>query len=133
MAPTFRFSYTAIRVRDLDRSIAFYRDVLGLTLQGRDTFPANKGEAAYFGSEGANHPLEVNWYADDSPVAGPYREGEELDHLAFEVEDLAEALGHLEKHGHPTVLGPFHSENASWAYVTDPDGLYVELFQRKGA
>ena len=132
MAPTFRFRYTAIRARDLDRSIAFYGDVLGLPFEGRDAFPANKGEAAYFRGEGMAHPLEVNWYAEDSPVAGPYREGEELDHLAFEVADLEEALAYLDQEGHPTVLGPIESQAAVWAYVTDPDGIYVELFQRKG-
>lgn len=132
MPTTFAFAYTGIRARDLDRSIAFYRDVLGLEFLDRESFPEHRGEAAYL-KGGSDHVLEVNWYAEDSPVAGPYREGEELDHLAFAVEDLEAALRYLEERGHPTVLGPIESPAATWAYVKDPDGIYVELFERKGA
>lgn len=129
----FVFGYTAIRVRDLDRSVAFYRGILGMRLRARFPFPETRGEAAYLTTIGSNHLLEVNSYAEDSPVAGPYREGEELDHLAFEVEDLDAALDHLGRQGHPRVLGPIESRAARWAYVRDPDGIFVEVYERKGA
>jgi lactoylglutathione lyase len=129
----FALAYTAIRVRDLDRSLAFYTNVLGMRLLDRTEAPETKGVFATLKSEASPHTLEVNWYAEDSPVAGPYREGEELDHLAFAVEDLDAALAHLEARGHPKVLGPFQSAHAQWAYVTDPDGIWIELFQSRGS
>ncbi len=127
----FAFVYTGIRVRDLDRSIAFYTDVLGMELLDRTKAPETKGEFATLRSGDRKHTLEVNWYADDSPVAAPYVNGEELDHLAFHVEDLDAALAHLDEHGYPQVLHRFESENSIWAYVQDPDGIYLEFFQRK--
>lgn len=124
----FTFAYTGIRVRDLDRSIDFYTRVLGMNLEGRQGFEETRGKIAGAQSEGTKHPLEINWYAEDSPVADPYGPGEELDHLAFAVEDLDAALDYLEKEGHPKVLGPIEGTNSRWAFVKDPDGIWIELF-----
>jgi lactoylglutathione lyase len=129
----FTFAYTGIRTRDLDRSIAFYTDVLGLKLLDRTVITQNKGEFASVGNDTKGHSIEINWYADDSPVAGPFREGEELDHLAFYVEDFDAAMTYLEEQGYPRVLGPIESKSSIWAYVQDPDGIYVEVFASKHA
>ncbi len=129
----FKLAYTGIRARDLDRSIAFYTDVLGLELFDRSEISQNKGQLASVGNEAKGHSIEINWYAEDSPVAGPYREGEELDHLAFYVEDFEAARKHLEDKGYPLALGPIESKNSIWAYVRDPDGIYVEFFTSKHA
>lgn len=128
MPPKFTYTYTGIRVRDMERSIAFYRDVLGMKLWARSEMPETKGEIAALGTEGKDHVLELNWYADDSPVAEPYRDGEELDHLAFAVDDLDAALGYLAKQGCAETLRQ-EREDAVWTYVKDPDGIYIELFQ----
>ncbi|MCJ2532093.1 MAG: VOC family protein [Candidatus Thermoplasmatota archaeon] len=128
----FTFAYTGIRTQDLDRSVSFYTDVLGLELLDRTEIPQNKGEFASVGND-AKGQIEINWYADDSPVAGPYGEGEELDHLAFYVEDFEAARKHLEDKGYPLALGPIESKNSIWAYVKDPDGIYVEFFASKHA
>ncbi|MEE9236170.1 MAG: VOC family protein [Thermoplasmata archaeon] len=125
----FTFVYTGIRVRDMDRSIDFYTKVLGMKLLDRSESPENKGEFAGLKSEDSENHLEINWYADDSPVAGLYKEGEELDHLAFSVGDLDGALEYLEEKGFPLVMGPIGSKSSRWAYVKDPDGIWVELFQ----
>ncbi len=124
----FTFVYTGIRVRDLDRSIAFYSEVLGMKLLDRSKIAKTGGEAASLASEGRGHVLELNWYADDSDAAEPYRGGEELDHLAFGVEDLEAALDYLKERGHPEVLR-VETENSAWAYVKDPDGIYIELYE----
>ena len=127
----FELAYTGIRARDLDRSIAFYTEVLGLKLLDRSEISWNKGWVANVGNHPKSHSIEINWYADDSPVAGPYREGEELDHLAFYVKDFEAARKHLEDKGYPLALGPIESKNSIWAYVKDPDGIYVEFFTSK--
>ncbi len=61
-------------------------------------------------------------------MAEPYRNGEELDHLAFGVDDLDAALEHLADQGYPETLRQ-EREDAVWTYVKDPDGIYIELFQ----
>ncbi len=125
------FIYTGIRTRDLDRSLEFYTQVMGMTILDRIKAPEHKGEFAVLKSEGSPHSLEINWYDEDSPVAGPYQTGEELDHLAFHTEDLDATLAYLDGKGYPMVMGPIESEHARWAYIQDPDGIYVEIFQYK--
>lgn len=119
--PRLTFSYTGLRVRDLDRSIAFYRDVVGLRLLRRVREPAHRGEFAMLEDPRTGQTLELNWYAADSPVARPYpdTEGEELDHLGFHVPDVGAA-----------VRGPQVDGEYVVAFVKDPDGIWVELFQR---
>src|SRR6266480_3561597 len=76
-----KFTYTGIEVKDLDKSIAFYRDVVGMEYLGRGKIEATGGEVAALKSAGSEHTLELNWYPDSR-----YRGGNELDHLAFEGE-----------------------------------------------
>ncbi|MFQ6012193.1 MAG: VOC family protein [Thermoplasmata archaeon] len=127
----FTFTYTGIRVRNLDTSLEFYTKVLGMELLERIQAPETKGEFAELVSEDSENVLEINWYSEDSPVAGEYREGEELDHLAFEVNDLDAALAYLDQRGYPRVMGPLESKGARWVYVKDPDDIWIELFQTK--
>jgi lactoylglutathione lyase len=126
----FHFGYTAVRVRDMDRSIRFYTEVLGLQLDGPTYNEQTKGKYADV-SSGSGHSLELNWYPDDSPVAGPYGAGDEMDHLAFFVDDYEAAMRSLTEKGHPPVLGPFESASSIWGYVEDPDGIYLEIIAKK--
>lgn len=125
----FIFTYTGIRVQDMDRSIRFYTEVLGMELLNRGKIAETKGETAALKSKDSPQMLELNWYAEDSPVADPYCDGEELDHLGFGVDDLDDALKHLNEKGHPMVL-KCESEGGQWAYVEDPDGNWIELFEK---
>jgi hypothetical protein len=63
-----------------------------MKVQSRTKSPHNRGEFANFVTEDDKHSLEVNWYDDDSLVAGLFREGEELDRLGFEVDEFEGAL-----------------------------------------
>lgn len=125
-----RFTYTGIRVRDLDRSIDFFTRVLGMELEGRVKVRWTKGEFANLRSGNGTHWLELNWYAEGSPVAGPFREGEELDHLGFEVADLDAALETLRKEGYEPKYGSFHGGGWHVAFVPVVDGLWLDVFHR---
>ena len=57
--------------------------------------------------------------------------GEGLDHLAFGVDDLDKALNEAKSAGYPTVL-EMKSEGARWAYIEDPNGIWIELFKATG-
>ena len=123
------FTYTGIRVRDLDRAIDFFTRVLGMRLKGRHKADWTKGEFANLFSGDGKHWLELNWYAPDSPIEGPFREGDELDHLGFEVDDLDETLARLKEEGYE----PRHAyKGGGWqiAFVPVVDGLWLDLFHR---
>jgi catechol 2,3-dioxygenase-like lactoylglutathione lyase family enzyme len=124
-----RFSYTGIRVRDLDGAIEFFRNYLGMKLQSRVRTEGNKGEWASMSSKGEKHWLELNWYADDSPVAGPFREGEELDHLGFEVDDFERLLKQLNAAGYPTRIGPVRYGVWEVAFVQGFENIWLDVYR----
>src|SRR3972149_1953065 len=121
-----RFTYTGIEVRDLDQSIAFYRDVLELEDLGRHKIESTGGEVAAFKNKGSEHILELNWYPDSK-----YREGSELDHLAFECEDVEAEMQRLLKTGatmaRPVEVRPKYVVG----FVTDPNGGWLRLYRER--
>nr|MDO8133031.1 VOC family protein [Candidatus Njordarchaeum guaymaensis] len=122
----FTLRYTAIQVTDLDRALDFYLSVLGMRLITRIKVPETKGEMAIVKSDGVDHWLEINWYADQE-----YHLGDELDHIAFEVADLDEAMSELKLKGIEPVSYVRESKNSRWTYIADPDGIWIEIFQKK--
>ena len=125
-----QFFYVGIRVKDLSQSIDFYVHVLGMTLKARHKIRETKGEIAILESGDDGFQLELNYYEQESPYNAPYVVGEGLDHLAFKVDDLDEALSEAERLGHPSFLeitttGP--SAESRWAYIEDPNGIWIEL------
>src|SRR5437667_12814226 len=122
-----KFTYTGIRVKDLDASVAFYTKVLGMKDLGRSTVDETKGRSASLATEEGGFVLELNYYEKGSRFATDYVVGEELDHLAFQVEDLDKALPEAKRAGHPVVLD-MKTATSRWAYVEDPNGIWIELF-----
>lgn len=127
----YTLRYVGVQVRDMDRSIAFYRDVLGMEAMRRQKVPETGGEWAELRSRGSEQMLELNWYPEGSVhFPGPYRTGDELDHIAFECEDARRAFDELVAKGAKPGLPPF-LEGGTWlSYVVDPDGLWIELYSR---
>ncbi len=124
-----RFGYTGIRVRNLDGAIAFFTKYLGMTLRSRVKANWTKGEFANLVSKGKRHWLELNWYTDDSPVAGPFREGEELDHLGFEVDDFEGLLKKLNDAGYPTKIGPMKYGVWDVAFVQGFENIWLDIYR----
>jgi lactoylglutathione lyase len=121
-----KFLYVGMRVKSLEESIKFYTNVFGMRLSDRTKIEQTKGEVANLVSEDGGFPLELNYYQDDSPYATEYTVGEGLDHLAFLVEDIDEAIARAKKFGSREVL-EVRTEKSRWAYVEDPNGIWVEL------
>ena len=126
------FRYTGIRVRDLDRSIDFYTRVLGMHVEWRQKIRETGGAIAILKSPRGSQRLELNWY----PAKGMYkryRQGDELDHLAFHVRDV-DAFLKENKGEFKVVMKAFYEGNSRLAYVTGPDSEWIELMSpRKSA
>ena len=134
-AMNFRFIYTGIRVKNMDESIKFYTEVLGMEIaEKRERTEPTKGEGVTLKSPDSNQLLELNFYESDSPFYAPYRNGEDLDHLAFDVENLEGAISDLRKKGVEIVVEPYQiGAAAGWkeAFIKDPNGIWIEFLQRK--
>ncbi len=121
------FTYVGIRVTNLQRSIDFYTKVLGMKVKGRGKIDQTKGETVGLESEKDGFVLELNYYEKDSPFNTKYVVGEGLDHLAFRVDNLEKALEEAKNAGYRTIL-EMKADGGRWAYVEDPDGIWIELF-----
>jgi lactoylglutathione lyase len=121
----YRFYYSGIRVRNLQRSLAFYTKALGMKVSGRGTM-GHGGRWVHL--LGPSQRLELNWYPPRSRFATRYTKGEELDHLAFVVDDVKAAYEDLLRKGAKPVVPPAKAKGIE-VYVKDPDGIWIELLQ----
>lgn len=125
-----RVLHTMIRVGDLDRSIRFYTDVLGMKLLRRKDYPDGKFTLAFVGygpeSEHAVIELTHNW------DTARYELGNGFGHIALEVEDAYRACEEIKARGGKVTreAGPMRHGSTVIAFVEDPDGYKIELIQR---
>ncbi|HEY6237954.1 MAG TPA: VOC family protein [Thermoplasmata archaeon] len=117
--------YTGIRVRDLDRARRFYTEGLGLRSIRKGRMAAG-GVWEELEDPESHHLLELNFYPD----APPYREGDELDHLGFRVDHLGESIDRLVALGAKVRIPAFEDSGVRLAFLSDPDGVWLELFER---
>ncbi|HLR30743.1 MAG TPA: lactoylglutathione lyase [Paenalcaligenes sp.] len=127
-----RILHTMLRVGDLQRSIDFYTDVMGMRLLRQKEYPDGRFTLAFVGyqeeSEGAVIELTYNW--DTSS----YDLGDGYGHIAIEVEDAYAACDKIKNNGGNVVreAGPMKHGTTVIAFVEDPDGYKIELIQAKG-
>jgi lactoylglutathione lyase len=123
-----KFYYAGIRVTNVQKSIDFYTKLLGMKVAGRGKIEETKGETVSLQSEEGGFTLELNHYEKDSPFNTKYTVGEGLDHLAFKVDDLDKALDEARKAGYCVILEMKAKDGGRWAYIEDPDGIWIEVF-----
>ncbi len=123
----FKLRYAGIRVRDLQKSLDFYIKVLGMKIAHRGTMD-HGGEFVQLKSPGSEQMLELNWYPEGSRFYTKYTKGEEMDHLAFVVEDVGKAYKELIAKGAEVAVAPHEAEGTE-VYVKDPDGIWLELLE----
>jgi len=117
--------HTRYRVEDLEKTIAFYRDVLGLEEVRRST-SGRGSQLVFFKAPGSEELIEICKF-DES---GPVQVGPDLTHLAFEVEDLDAFARRAASLGYPLSDGPHRSSGGSIiAFVDAPEGYEIELIQ----
>lgn len=115
-----------VRVRDLEKSLAFYRDALGLVENRRKDYPDGRFTLVYLGAPGNREAeIELTYNYDDEDYGGARNFG----HLAFEVDNIYEICERLQKLG-ITINRP--PRDGRMAFVRSPDSISIELLQ-KGA
>lgn len=124
-----RILHTMLRVGDLDRSIQFYTEVLGMRLLRRKDYPEGKFTLAFVGyqeeSEGAVLELTHNW------GVSRYELGTGFGHVALAVDDAYDACARVTERGGKVVraAGPMKHGSTVIAFIEDPDGYRIEFIQ----
>jgi lactoylglutathione lyase len=122
-----RILHTMLRVGDLDRSIRFYTEVLGMQLLRRKDYPAGEFTLAFigYGDEAENTVLELTYNWDTSK----YELGDGFGHVAIEVDDVYRAAEAIRERGGKIIRepGPMNAGTTVIAFVEDPDGYQIEL------
>lgn len=127
-----RILHTMLRVGNLDRSIRFYTEVLGMKLLRRKDYPEGKFTLAFvgYGDESENSVIELthNWDTDAYDIGGGYG------HIALEVDDVYRATDEIKQQGGKILreAGPMNAGTTIISFVEDPDGYPIELIGAKG-
>ena len=126
-----RLLHTMLRVGDLQKSIRFYTEVLGMKLLRQKDYPDGKFTLAFvgYGDESSNSVIELtyNWGTDQ------YDLGDGFGHLAIEVEDVYQATETIRNQGGKIIrdAGPMNAGTTIIAFVEDPDGYPIELIGKR--
>ena len=119
--------HTRYRVNELERTVRFYRDVLGLAEVKRHKSPRGS-ELVFMQATGSEELIELCYFPGSEPVKCQ----PDLTHLAFEVDSLAEFEKHLAAQGLKFSDGPTTSSTGTnFAFVDAPEGYEIELIQKK--
>src|SRR5258706_13368711 len=125
MSKAKKLLHTRYRVNDLERTVSFYKDVLGLEEVRRHKSPRGS-ELAFLKAPESEELIELCHY----PASGPVQVQPDLTHLAFEVDDLEAFARELAKKGVKLSDGPTKSSSGTvFAFVDAPEGYEIELMQ----
>ena len=119
-----KYLHTMVRVSDLDTSLKFYRDALGLEVVREYEVPSGRFTLVYLAAPGdheAQIELTYNWDPED------YGSARNLGHVAYAVDDVYALCERLQSHG-VTILRP--PRDGRMAFVRSPDNISIELLQR---
>ena len=117
--------HTRYRVHDLEETVSFYKDVLGLEELRRQT-SGRGSQLVFLRAPGSDEEIEICKF-DES---GPVMIGPDLTHLAFEVDDLDKFAKHAATKGYPLSDGPHATGTVRIAFIDAPEGYEIELIER---
>ncbi|HGO7241510.1 TPA: lactoylglutathione lyase [Neisseria meningitidis] len=126
-----RLLHTMLRVGNLEKSLDFYQNVLGMKLRRRKDYPEGRFTLAFvgYGDETDSTVLELthNWDTERYDLGNAYG------HIAVEVDDAYEACERVKRQGGNVVreAGPMKHGTTVIAFVEDPDGYKIEFIQKK--
>jgi lactoylglutathione lyase len=116
--------HTRYRVHDLEKTVSFYKDVLGLKEVRRQT-SGRGSQLVFLKAPGSDEEIEICKF-DES---GPVMVGPDITHLAFEVDDLEKFAKEAAAKGYPLSDGPHSTGTGKIAFIDAPEGYEIELIQ----
>jgi len=125
-----RILHSMIRVNDLEESINFYREVLGMNILREKQYPEGKFSLAFlgYGKETENTVIELtyNWDKND------YEHGDAFGHIAIEVDDIYKVCEEIKNKGVKVIRdpGPMMGSRLLLAFIEDPNGYKIELIEK---
>ena len=122
-----RFLHTSITVRNMEESLRFYTEILGLEFERRRRIEENHAEIAFVRDPASGARVELTcWDGKDA-----FDAGEQLDHLAFETPDLDAFLAKARTAGVKVAKEPYHLKGGTsrLAFVLDPNEVWIELIE----
>ena len=126
MSKVTKLLHTRYRVNDLERTVKFYKDILGLQEIRRHKSPRGS-ELAFLKAPDSEEEIEITYF----PNGGPVQVQPDLTHLAFLVDSLDEFSKHLAKLGIKYSDGPTTSSTGTkFAFIDAPEGYEIELIER---
>jgi len=117
--------HTRYRVHDLEKTVSFYKDVLGLEEVRRQT-SGRGSQLVFLKAPGSDEEIEICQFHQSGPVVV----GPDLTHLAFEVDDMNRFAKHAAAKGYPLSDGPHSSGSGKIAFIDAPEGYEIELIER---
>jgi lactoylglutathione lyase len=117
-----RFLHTRLKVRDMERAIAFYTQHLGCEVTRRSTSPRGT-QLAFLKLPGVDADLELAYL----PWDPDFQLAEDIFHLAFQVDSVAETVERLREAGVKITEEPMAGSSGAMAFIEDPDGYEIEL------
>ncbi len=123
---SLRILHTCLNVSNLDRSIEFYTQHLGLRMTSRREIKQNNAEIAFL-TDDREGAIELTHWRDKKNLV----EGDNFDHIAFSVNDVSTVVEQLKKQGVTIAMEPFSLQGSTSkiAFIKDPDGNWLELIQ----
>jgi lactoylglutathione lyase len=121
---TFKFNHNNINVLDLEKSIRFYKENLGLVEKRRYEPESGEFILVFLGDNKTDHLLELTWLRDWKE---PYNLGDNEFHLAFETDNMEEAYALHKKNG----VICYENEKMGIYFICDPDGYWVEIIPKR--
>ena len=120
----FRIDHTNINVLDLEKSLAFYQEALGLHVVRRHKKPTGEFEIAFLTDDVGTYKLELTWLADKKT---PYELGDNENHICFIADDFDAAYA---RHRDMGVIC-FENKDMDLYFIEDPDGYWMEIVPQR--
>lgn len=123
-----KIAHASITVKNMEESLNFYCNILGLKLSRRREIPENKAEIAFVQGEGQSNPsLELTYWREKKD----WIDGDQLDHIALEVQNVVKSVEEFRKKDVEIAREPYslHGSTRKIAFIKDPNGIWIELIQ----
>ena len=116
---------TAIRVRNVEKSVAFYKS-LGMKVTDRKSYMPGEQVITLFSPDTKNS-LRLMYYAKNCKLYKTYEKGDEMDHLTFMVKDAKKEFVRMVKKGAPVAMPLWEGKEVTMGMIKDPDGIWIGL------